>query len=92
VGQVGYRDPLGNRNLDRGIGPDNAPNRFTIAYNYRLPFGKGNRWVTHGPLQYVAGGWELNGFTTFQSGLAQTPVISTNTANAATMLRAPCDA
>ena len=79
VGQLGYRDPLLNRDLDRGIGPDNAPNRFTVAYNYRLPFGKGNRWVTHGPLQYVAGGWELNGFTTFQSGLALMPGISTNT-------------
>jgi hypothetical protein len=29
VGQLGYRDPLVNRNLDRGLAPDNAPNRFT---------------------------------------------------------------
>ena len=89
VGQLGYRDPLGNRNLDRGIGPDNAPNRFTVAYNYRLPFGEGNRWVKHGPLQYVVGGWELNGFTTFQSGLAQMPGISTNTCQCGNNLARP---
>ena len=79
VGQLGYRDPLVNRNLDRGLAPDNAPNRFTLAFNYRLPFGKGNRWVTSGPLVYLIGGWELNGITTFQSGDSITPGISTNT-------------
>jgi hypothetical protein len=79
TGQSGYRDPLGNRGLDRGLAPDNAPQRFTFAFNYRLPFGKGNRWVTRGPLSYLIGGWELNGITTFQSGDSITPGISTNT-------------
>jgi hypothetical protein len=79
VGQPGYRDPLVNRNLDRGLAPDNAPNRLTFAFNYRLPFGKGNKWVTSGPLVYLIGGWELNGITTFQSGDSITPGVSTNT-------------
>jgi hypothetical protein len=79
TGQLGYRDPLVNRRLDRGLAPDNAPQRFTLAFNYRLPFGKGNHWVTRGPLAYVIGGWELNGITTFQSGDSITPGISANT-------------
>jgi hypothetical protein len=89
VGQLGYRDPLVNRNLDRGLAPDNAPNRFTIAYNYRLPFGKGAKWVTSGPLVYVIGGRELSGITTFQSGASLTPGLSTNSCVLRRQLRGP---
>ncbi len=79
VGQLGYRDPLVNRNLDRGLAPDNAPHRFTAAYNYELPLGKGKRWASHGPLAYIVGGWEVSGITTFQSGFTLTPSTSVNT-------------
>ena len=80
VGQLGYRDPVGNRNLDRGLAPDNVPHRFVTGYNYELPFGKGRRWANQiGPLDYVLGGWELNGITTFQSGFTLSPGVSTNT-------------
>ena len=72
TGDLGYRDPLGNRDLDRGIEPNSAPHRFTIAYTYSLPFGRGHRWLTSGPLTYVLGGWEVNGITTLQSGFPLT--------------------
>jgi hypothetical protein len=72
TGDLGYRDPLGNRDLDRGIEPNSAPHRFTIAYTYSLPFGPGHRWLTSGPLTYVLGGWEVNGITTLQSGFPLT--------------------
>lgn len=78
VGDLGYRDPLGNRNLDRGIEANSAPHRFTIAYTWALPFGKGMRWVTGGPLSYVIGGWELNGITTKQSGFPLTVTTAQN--------------
>ena len=78
VGDLGYRDPLGNRNLDRGIEPNSAPHRFTIAYTYALPFGRGHRWLTGGPLSQVLGGWELNGITTLQSGFPLTVTTSEN--------------
>lgn len=76
VGQVGYRDPLNNRNLDRGVGPDSPPQRFTMAYSYLLPFGKGRPWLTSGPLDAILGGWEFNGITTLQSGFPLTPGLS----------------
>jgi hypothetical protein len=79
IGQVGYRDPLGNRNLDRGVGPDSAPQRFTMAFNYALPFGVGQRWLTKGPLPLVLGGWELNGVFSRQSGFPMTPGINFDT-------------
>jgi hypothetical protein len=78
TGDLGYRDPLGNRNLDRGIEPNSAPHRFTIAYTYALPFGRGRQWLTSGPLTTVLGGWELNGITTLQSGFPLTPSTSLN--------------
>ena len=50
TGEQGYRDPLNNRDLDRGISPDSAPHRLTIGFTYALPFGRGNRWVQSGYL------------------------------------------
>jgi hypothetical protein len=79
LGEQGYRDPLGNRALDRGISPDSAPFRFTIGYNYQLPFGKGHRWLQSGIGSAVLGGWELNGITTLQSGFPLTPGINVDT-------------
>ena len=40
VGNAGYRDPVGNRNLDRGLSGNNAANRVVTAYNYQLPIGR----------------------------------------------------
>ncbi len=79
VGQVGYRDPLNNRNLDRGVGPDDAPHRFTSGLTWELPAGRGRRWLTQGPATHLLGGWEVNGILTFQSGFALTPGFNINT-------------
>jgi hypothetical protein len=80
VGQIGYRDPLNNRNLDRGIGPDSAPYRATFAYTYELPFGRGRRWMNnHRGLDLTLGGWEISGITTFQAGFPLTPSNSIDT-------------
>ena len=78
VGEQGWRNPLGNRNLDRGISPDSAPYRFTIGYNYALPFGTGRRWLNGGIAAAALGGWELNGITTFQAGFPLTPGLNIN--------------
>lgn len=44
--------------------------RFVIGYIYELPFGRGRHfgsdWNT--ALNLIAGGWQLNGITTYQSG------------------------
>ena len=79
VGEQGYRDPLGNRNLDRGISPDSAPYRATVGFNYALPFGKGHPWLQKGITDAVLGGWELNGIGTWQAGFPLSPGIPQNT-------------
>jgi Carboxypeptidase regulatory-like domain/TonB dependent receptor len=78
TGDVGYRDPLNNRNLDRGVTGDSPPHRLTVTYVYQLPVGKGRRWLRAGPATYVLGGWEVSGIDTFQSGIPLTPGTTFN--------------
>jgi hypothetical protein len=74
VGQQGYRDPLFNRNLDRGIGPDSAPYRFTFAPTYEFPFGRGRRFLgANRALDLAFGGWEATAIVTLQGGFPLTP-------------------
>jgi hypothetical protein len=48
--------------------------RLLATYLYQLPFGKNQRWLSHGGLtDAVAGGWQLAGVTVLQSGPFLTP-------------------
>lgn len=44
---------------------------FTASYTYELPFGKGKRYLNHagGIGGMLAGGWQVSGITTVESGL-----------------------
>jgi Carboxypeptidase regulatory-like domain len=43
--------------------------RAVISYSYELPFGRGRHFLAHGKLaDKVAGGWQINGITSFQTG------------------------
>lgn len=44
------------------------PHRFVWSAIYELPFGKGKATLTKGPLQHVAGGWQLSWIYQIQSG------------------------
>jgi hypothetical protein len=46
----------------------NRPHRLVWSAIYELPFGKGRKWVQTGPLQHIAGGWQLSWVYQFQSG------------------------
>lgn len=56
---------------------------FQMYSNYELPFGKGKRWATGGFLNQVAGGWQLNGVLSRESG------VPFSIAAAGTSLNAP---
>ncbi len=45
--------------------------RATLSYVYQLPFGPGKRYLSGiGPVaSHLIGGWQINGITTFNSGL-----------------------
>lgn len=80
TGESGYRDPLNNRNLDRGIAPDSAPYRFTFAPVYELPFGRGRRFNIDNRLANIlVGGWELSAIATIQAGFPLNPGNSVDT-------------
>jgi hypothetical protein len=80
TGENGYRDPLNNRDLDRGISLDSAPYRFTLAPVYELPFGRGRQWnIQNRALDAIAGGWEVSGVATIQAGFPLNPGNSVDT-------------
>jgi hypothetical protein len=61
---------LSDTELEDRVGTDDRPNRFTLAAVYQLPVGRNrrfgkdmNRW-----LDYVIGGWQLNGTYEWQQG------------------------
>ena len=82
VGENGYRDPLNNRNLDRGISLDSAPYRFTFAPVYELPFGRNRHWnISSRALDAVIGGWEASAVGTIQAGFPLNPGNSVDTCN-----------
>ncbi|MBI5085547.1 MAG: TonB-dependent receptor [Acidobacteria bacterium] len=46
------------------------PHRIVWASVFEVPFGKGRKWVTSGPMQHVIGGWQLSWIYQFQTGQA----------------------
>jgi len=60
--------------------------KLTISGTFEMPFGKGRRWMSAAarPVQWIAGGWQLNTIGTFQTGLPFTPTMQTNTLNTGT--------
>jgi hypothetical protein len=73
---------LDRNNLRKDWGPSalNATNQLSISGRYELPFGPGKRWVTasSGIESKLAGGWQVNGISTFLSGFPFTPLVGSN--------------
>ena len=47
----------------------NIPQRFVASVLYLLPFGRGQRFLSHGgPVNQIVGGWQLSTIMTLQSG------------------------
>jgi hypothetical protein len=80
LGQAGAQQDAYNRKADRSISSQDIKHRFVTSFVYDLPFGKGKaiggQWS--GPLDWVLGGWQINGILTFQSGI---PLIITQGVN-----------
>jgi hypothetical protein len=82
TGENGYRDPLNNRDLDRGISLDSAPYRFTFAPVYELPFGRGRKFnIQSRALDAAVGGWDVSAVATLQAGFPLNPGNTIDTCN-----------
>jgi hypothetical protein len=77
-----------SRNLaaQRGSSTFDVRHKLAISSTVELPFGKDRHWLaaSQGPVQWLAGGWQLNTIGTFQSGLPFTPTMQTNNLNTGT--------
>ncbi len=67
-----------NIRADRAVTSYDIPHRFVISYIYELPFGRGHRLGGDFPksVNWVLGGWQVNGITTLQSGTPLTITAS----------------
>ncbi len=70
-----------NRKAERSISAQDVSQRLVISGNYDLPFGKKRHFLTSAPaaVDFVLGGWQVNGIATFQTG---TPIQIGNGQNA----------
>ncbi|MDE0629111.1 MAG: TonB-dependent receptor [Bryobacterales bacterium] len=75
-GDEGYRDPINNRDLDRGVERNAVPQRFSLGFNYEPPLGRGHSRANSGPLSHIVGGWMLNGIWTLQGGFPMNPGLA----------------
>lgn len=58
-----------NNHLERAVASFNTPQTLVISYVYEFPFGPGKALLNRaGPVGKLAGGWQINGSSLFQSG------------------------
>jgi hypothetical protein len=68
-----------NLRQDRSLALFDAAQRFVTSYTVDLPFGRNQRYLNHGGIAgRLAGGWQLTGIYTAQSG---TPIDLTTAVN-----------
>jgi hypothetical protein len=54
--------------LNRSVTNIHTPHNLTINGTWELPFGRGKKWATSGPLSWLAGGWQVNGILSAVTG------------------------
>jgi hypothetical protein len=75
----GWQNALYDRRPERSVGCQNAAHRTTGSAVWDLPVGRGKTVnVTNSKLLWAAGGWQLNGIYTIQTG---TPLFITGANN-----------
>ncbi|MFN7938862.1 MAG: carboxypeptidase-like regulatory domain-containing protein [Bryobacteraceae bacterium] len=67
-GQTGGPQTVTCLDCNRGPSGFDVRHRAVINYVWDLPFGKGQKMASEGPLARVVGGWQLSGITTLTTG------------------------
>ena len=71
-----------NFSLERGLSGFDIRSRFVFSPVYELPFGPGKKYLNGNKyVGWVAGGWEVSGILTLQTGRPFTVLVSTDNAN-----------
>jgi carboxypeptidase family protein len=74
-------DPT-NFRRERGLSGFDIRQRFVVSPIYQLPFGKGKRYLSSNTVaSAIAGGWEISGILSLQSGRPFTALVTRDNAN-----------
>ena len=57
-----------NLRTEKAISLEDIPHTFVFAPLYQLPFGRDRKFLNHGPVSILAGGWEVGSVQRYQSG------------------------
>src|SRR5260370_26069029 len=70
--------------LNRGNSSFDLRHNVVLSWTYELPIGKGKALLgnTSGPLQWIAGGWQINSIDSFQTGTPFTVTMASSLLNA----------
>ena len=54
---------------EKAISIQDLPHTLVLAPLYKLPLGKGKKYLNNGPASYLAGGWEIGTIQRYESGI-----------------------
>lgn len=76
-GDANFPQDSNNAAAERGRSSFDTPHRFVGSFAYRLPLGKGKRWLpgVGGAAAKLVSDWQLNGIVTMQSGQPYTAYL-----------------
>ncbi|MEK6396998.1 MAG: hypothetical protein V4734_02835, partial [Terriglobus sp.] len=66
-----------------GPTPDDFRHTFVFNHVYELPFGRGRRFLSHGPVSYIVGPWNFSGVWSLHTGSPFTVFYGSNVSNSA---------
>jgi hypothetical protein len=76
------QDAYNPARYDRSVSGLDLTHILSVNTLYEIPVGKGKRFSTgRGVLDYILGGWQINNWFQAHSGIAFTPIISSDQAN-----------
>jgi hypothetical protein len=71
-----YATDLYNRGLEKSIGEYDVTHDFKFSTVYDVPFGKGQKYITKGPIAWIIGNWRISSINLYARGV---PVAITTT-------------
>lgn len=82
IGPAGSKQDFYCRKCEKSVSAQDVSRRLVASATYEVPVGKGRHYLGSMPrsVDFVLGGWQMNGIATFQDG---TPVQISNGGNSA---------
>ena len=79
LGNVPSYQNSNNRHQERSVSTQDVSRRLVLSYVYELPFGQGKRFLNGSGLSgKLVGGWQINGISTFQTGIPLSLDVASN--------------